>query len=69
MRLTIFWYILFCENVGKGEKQQGAMAKFGKYRMDGFGLIGFYRLNYSIAVSGTNSILPISSFHLFPGNL
>ena len=69
MRLNTFWYILFCENVGKCEKQQGAMAKFGKYRMDGFCLIGFYRLNYSIAVSGTNPILPISLFHLLPANL
>ena len=45
------------------------MAKLGKYRMDGFGLIGSYRLNYSIAVSSTNPILPISFVHLFPGNL
>ena len=60
MPLNTFWYILFCKNVGKCEKQQGAMAKLGKYCMDGFGLIGFYRLNYSsIAVSGTNPILPI----------
>ena len=63
MRLNTFWYILFCKNVGKCEKQQGAMAKLGKYRMDGFGLIGFSRLYYSI--SGTN---PINVFHLFPGN-
>ena len=49
--------------MGKCEKQQVAMAKLAKYRMDGFGLIGFYRLNYSIAVSGTDQILPISFFH------
>ena len=35
--------------------------------MDGYGLIGFYRLNYSIAVSGTNPIWQNSFFSLISG--
>ena len=43
-------------------KQQAGMAKLGKYCIDSYGLIRFYRFNYSIAVSSTNPIMPISFF-------